>query len=132
MGKISKNMKITILIVAIAFFVFAWLYLVNTNVYLETMAWPYNDPYYPRAFGINLLVLGIFLIISFFRNEWNQAKIIIEIVLVWSSLILIANLIEISVLSLPLGVIVTTWNNTIFLLVLIVVTFYFYLKELNQ
>ncbi len=132
MGKISKNMKITILIVAIAFFVFAWLYLVNTNVYLETMTWPYNDPYYPRAFGINLLVLGIFLIISFFRNEWNQAKIIIEIVLVWSSLILMANLIEISVLSLPLGVIVTTWNNTIFLLVLIVVTFYFYLKELNQ
>jgi hypothetical protein len=132
MGKISKNMRLTILIGAIAFFVFAFLYLITTNLYLEAMAWPYNDPYYPRAFGINLLILGLFLTITYFRNEWTQAKLMVEIVLVWSILILIANFIEITIISLPVGVIVTTWNNNIILLVLIFVTLYFYLKELKR
>jgi hypothetical protein len=132
MGKLSRNMRITILVEAIAFFVFAYLYLVPTNVYLETMSWPYNDPYYPKAFGISLLVLGAFLTISFFRNEWIQAKLMIEIVIMWSSLILVANFIEITILPLPVGVIVTTWNNNIILLVLIIVSLFFFLKEMKR
>ena len=124
-------MRITILLGAIAFLAFAFLYLVTTDQYLTTMGWPFNDPYYPRAFGINLLILGVFLMVSFFRNEWIQARILIEIVLVWCSLILTANIIEISVLSLPVGVIVLTLNNTIFLMVLVIVMLFFYLKELK-
>jgi hypothetical protein len=131
MAKISKNMRITILVSTIAFLIFAFLYLVTTDQYLNTMGWPFNDPYYPRAFGINLLILGVFLMVSFFRNEWIQARILIEIVLVWCSLILTANVIEISVLSLPVGVIVLTLNNTIFLMVLVIVMLFFYLKELK-
>ena len=132
MGIISKNMRITILVSSTAFFLFAFMYLILTDLYLTMMEWPYDDPYYPRAFGINLLILGTFLLISYFRNEWLQAKILIEIVIIWAFLTLIANLIEINILTLPIGVIVATWNNTIILIVLVIVLLYFYLEEIKR
>jgi len=61
MREISKDMKINLFVISIAFLGFAFVYLVITDFYKELIEWPYDDPYYFRAFGIILLVLGIFL-----------------------------------------------------------------------
>ena len=129
MGEISKDLRVTLLILSGAFLTFAILYLFFTDFYFGFIEWPYEDPYYSRAFGITLLILAIFGLIVYYRKDWNQAKIYIEIVLVWSFLIVVANFIELAVLPLTIEAVATTWADTIILMVLIGTTLYFYIKE---
>jgi hypothetical protein len=129
MREISKDMKINLLVISIAFLGFAFMYLAITELYLDWIDWPYDDPYYFRAFGMVLLVLGVFGLISIYRNDWNQAKVYLEILMTWSVLIVIANFVELTILPLTVGAVATTWADTIILLVLIGTTFYFYFKE---
>ena len=129
MGEISKDMRITLLIISIAFLAFAFLYLIITDFYLGLIEWSYDDPYYSRAFGINLLVFGAFGLVVNYRNDWNQGKIFVEIVMIWGLFVIIANFIELAILPLTVGAVMNTWVDTIILIVLIGATFYFYMIE---
>jgi hypothetical protein len=132
MGELSKDMRITLLIISIALLSFAFLYIFLTDFYLELIEWPYNDPYYFRAFGIILLVFGVFGLIVNYRDDWNQAKIYLELILVWSVSILIANFIELAILPLTIGAVTNTWVDSIILIILVGATLYFFTKEKKE
>jgi hypothetical protein len=86
---IMSKVKILLLIDAIAAFFFCFLYLIITDIYLiDFSKWTYPDPYYPKAFGGTLLVLGIFALLATRKEKWERIKIFIELAISWMSIIL--------------------------------------------
>jgi hypothetical protein len=129
MAEISFKMKIVLLIDIIASFIFMFLYLVIPEIYASLIDPIVFDPYYWRAFGGTLLVLGVVAIIALKRAEWSQVKVIIELAILWSSIILALNIWELIVLPLSPTYTSTTWYDSILLIVLIVINAIFYYKE---
>ena len=72
MEDILTKLKILLIIDAVAAFLFCFLYLFITDIYLLDLTdWSYPEPYYPRAFGGTLLVLGIFALLATRKEKWE-------------------------------------------------------------
>ena len=132
MSELKKITKYSLLIYAAGGFIFAFLYLVITDIYLITLSdWPYYDPYYPRAFGGTLLVLGLMALIGSFKKEWEHVKLTYELALAWLIMVLIMNIAELALLSpaLSFTAIGNTIFNTVIVVVFIVMGIYCYVKQ---
>ena len=128
MEEISSKAKILLIIDAIAAFIFTFLYLIIPELYASLIDPLVFDPYYWRAFGATVLVLGIFAIRAAMGKK-EQALFMFEIIILWSFVILLLNFWELIVLPLSPTYTETTWFDSILLIVLIVLNTIMYLKE---
>ena len=87
-NEISKGLKILFIIEVIVSYLFGIIYLGFTEVYIDIVGWPYYDPIAGRVLGISLLTYGTCSLIAFIRKDWNTAKIVIELQIIWHILIL--------------------------------------------
>jgi hypothetical protein len=131
MAEVTKEVKIVLIIDAIASLIFAFLYLVIPEIYASLVDPIVFDPYYWRAFGGTLLVLAIMALIALKRAEGEQVKIIIEFAILWSVVILGLNIWELIVLPLSPTYTETTWIDSVLLIVLIILNSYFYNRDLK-
>lgn len=131
MAEVTKEVKIVLIIDAIAALIFTFLYLVIPEIYASLIDPIVFDPYYWRAFGGTLLVLAIMALIALKRAEGEQVKLMIEIMILWSIVILTLNIWELIVLPLSPTYTETTWFNSILLIVLIILNSYFYNRDLK-
>jgi hypothetical protein len=129
MAEISKETKIILIIDAIASFIFMVLYLIIPEVYASMVDPLVFDPYYWRAFGGTLLALFILVLIALKRAEWDQIKAVIELAIVWSSIILILNIWELIALPISPTYVETTIVDSILLVVLIILNAFIYYRE---
>lgn len=129
MAEIAREFRLFLYFQAIAAFIFAFLYLVITDNYLEFTEWPYSDPYYPRAFGGTLLVLGFFNLIAAYRKEWDHIRIIVELSICWLIMVLIMNILELIFLTLTTTAVVNSVFNTGIVVIFLVGDIFFYLRE---
>ena len=131
MAEVTKEVKIVLIIDAIASLIFAFLYLVIPEIYASLVDPIVFDPYYWRAFGGTLLVLAIMALIALKRAAGEQVKIIIEFAILWSVVILGLNIWELIVLPLSPTYTETTWIDSVLLIVLIILNSYFYNRDLK-
>jgi hypothetical protein len=129
MEEISNKAKILLFIDAIAAFIFTFLYLIIPEIYASLIDPLVFDPYYWRAFGATLLVLGIFGLRAAFLGRKEQALFMFEIMILWSIAILLLNIWELIVLPLSPTYTETTWFDSILLIVLIVLNTIIYFQE---
>lgn len=131
MPEVTKEVKIILLIDAIAALIFTILYLVIPETYASLVDPLVFDPYYWRAFGGTLLVLAIMALIALKRAEGEQVKFIIEFAILWCVVILALNIWELIVLPLSPTYTQTTWFDSILLIILIILNLYFYNRDLK-
>ena len=130
MTEIQKFTKITLLIYAVGGFIFAFLYLVIPDIYIYGLTqWPFNDPVYFRMFGGTLLVLGLFALMAYFKKEWEEVKILFELALMWLIMVLIINILELALLSLPAMTFTNTIVNTIIVAIFSILGIYCCIKQ---
>ncbi len=129
MVEITKRLKILLLINAIVGLIFAFLYLAISHIYLSLIQWPFYDPYYSWSFGGTLLILSIFTLLAIKRTEWEQIRIIFELVIAWQLTILILNIIGLILIPAPITSLISTWANNFLLIILIIANLYFYTKQ---
>ena len=99
MTEIKKFTKIVILYYGIAGLLFAFLYLVLTD--MQLMIWAYNDPVTFWSLGGTMLVLAIASFLAFFKKEWEQIKLYFEIMLMWIIGALLMNVAIVTLITLP-------------------------------
>jgi len=134
MSEFQKITKYSLYVYTAGGLFFAFLYLVLTDIYIIVMSdWPYNDPYYPRAFGATLLVLAIAALLGSFKKEWEEVKLTYELSQMWIIVTLILNIAELAFLSPALSVtaISNTIINTIILILFLVMGVYCYLQQIK-
>ena len=131
MVKIAKHLKIVLLINAIIGLIFAFLYLAFSYLYLPFIQWPFYDPYYSWSFGGTLLVLSLFSLLAIKKTEWEQIKIVVELIIVWQLMILILNIISLILIPAPITSLISTWINNFIFIILIIANLYFYIKQEN-
>ena len=132
MSEILKITRISLIMYTLGGLIFGVLYLFLTDIYLYTLAdWPFVDPYYPRAFGGTLLVLGIFACLGYFKKEWEHLKLTYELSQTWLIVVLILNILELVFLSPTLSILALTNTiiNTIIVIFFLVIGIYCYLKQ---
>ena len=131
MAEVTKEVKIVLIINAIAALIFTFLYLVIPDIYASLVDPLVFDPYYWRAFGGTLLVLAIMDLIALKRAEVEQVKFLIEFAILWCVVILALNIWELIVLPLSPTYTQTTWVDSILLIVLIILNAFFYNRDLK-
>ncbi len=131
MAEVTKEVKIVLIIDAIAALIFTFLYLVIPEIYASLIDPIVFDPYYWRAFGGTLLVLAIMALIALKRADGEQVKILIEFAILWSVVILSLNIWELIVLPLSPTYTETTYIDSVLLIVLIILNSYFYNRDLK-
>lgn len=133
MEDILSKVKILLLIDAISAFFFCFLYLIITDIYLiDFSKWTYPDPYFPKAFGGTLLVLGIFALLAIRKEKWEQIKIFIELVITWMMIIFILNILELIFIDLTFNYYLNTILDSLVLAFLIILNLYYYIKQQNK
>ena len=134
MSELQKITKYSLYVYTAGGLFFAFLYLVLTDIYIIVMSdWPYNDPYYPRAFGATLLVLAIAALLGSFKKEWEEVKLTHELSQMWIIVTLFLNIAELAFLSpvLSITAISNTIINTIILILFLVMGVYCYLQQIK-
>ena len=81
MTEIKKFTKIVLIYYGIAGALFSFLYLVFTD--LQLLNWPWPDPVPFWSLGFSMLVLTIASFLAFFKSEWEQIKLYLEIMIMW-------------------------------------------------
>ena len=129
MSEFSNKAKVLLIIDSIAAFIFTFLYLIIPEIYASLVDPLVFDPYYWRAFGATLLVLGIFGLRAAFLGKKEPALFMFEIMILWSIAILILNIWELLFLPISPTYTETTWFDSILLIILIVLNTYIYFQE---
>ncbi len=130
MTEIQKLTKIYLLLAVLAGFIFAFLYLVIPDIYIYSLTqWPFNDPIYFRMFGGTFLVFGLISLMAYFKKEWEEVKLFFELALMWILMVLIINIFELAMLSLPAVTFTNTIFNTILLSIYLLLGIYSWMKQ---
>jgi len=130
MTEIQKLTKIYLLLAVLAGFIFAFLYLVIPDIYIYSLTqWPFNDPIYFRMFGGTFLVFGLISLMAYFKKEWEEVKLFFELALMWILMVLIINIFELAMLSLPAVTFTNTIFNTILLSIYLALGIYCWMKQ---
>ena len=130
MEDILSKVKILLLIDAISAFFFCFLYLIITDIYLiDFSKWTYPDPYYPKAFGGTLLILGIFALVATKKEKWEQIKIFMGLAISWMIVILILNILELILIDITVNYYLNTIINSLILSFLIILNIYYYIQQ---
>ncbi|NVM30252.1 MAG: hypothetical protein HWN65_15515 [Candidatus Helarchaeota archaeon] len=138
MAEISKGYKIALVVFGAIGLLYAVLYLILTDfyytmVYNMAVPTPYYDPGVARGVGIALLCLGIFNILAAIRAEGENIRIYLEFGILWLIVTLITSIINLFTLEVAsnLSYMLNFWIATAILIVMVVVSVYFYLKEIK-
>jgi hypothetical protein len=130
MTEIQKLTKISLLLYALAGFIFAFLYLVIPDIFIYGLTqWPFNDPIYFRLFGGTLLVLGLASLLAYFKKEWEEIKLFFELAMMWLLMVTIINFFELTMISLPVIALTNTIVDTILVAILLILGIYCYMKQ---
>ncbi len=130
MTEIQKLTKISLLLYALAGFIFAFLYLVIPDIFIYDLTqWPFNDPIYFRLFGGTLLILGLASLLAYFKKEWEEIKLFFELALMWLLMVTIINFFELTMISLPVIALTSTIVDTILVAILLILGIYCYMKQ---
>ena len=130
MSEIQKLTKISLLLDALAGFVFAFLYLVIPDIYIYGLTqWPFNDPIYFRLFGGTLLVLGLASLMAYFKKEWEEVKLLYELALMWLLMTTIINIFELALVSLPAMALTNTIVVSILVAAYLILGIYCWMKQ---
>ena len=101
MTEIKKITKIALLWYGVAGILFAFMYLVLTDLYVAMILWPYNEPVMFWSLGGTLLIIGIASIMAFFKKEWEEIKLFFLFSMMWLLYFIIMNIFTIVLLGLP-------------------------------
>jgi hypothetical protein len=129
MTEISKRMKIVITINIIVAFIYGFFYLIITETYSKLIDAPYYDPGMWQIFGGTLVLLGIFGLLALKKNEWEYFKILVEFVILWDTLLLIINIVNLFIIPSSAVNRANALVSIILLIVLIILWIYSYLQE---
>ncbi|MBY9014162.1 MAG: hypothetical protein KGD68_00580 [Candidatus Lokiarchaeota archaeon] len=130
MTEIQKLTKISLLLYALAGFIFAFLYLVIPDIFIYGLTqWPFNDPIYFRLFGGTLLVLGLASLLAYFKKEWEEIKLFFELAVMWLLMVTIINFFELTMLSLPVIALANTIVDTILVAIYLILGIYCCIKQ---
>ncbi|MBY9019647.1 MAG: hypothetical protein KGD67_01220 [Candidatus Lokiarchaeota archaeon] len=101
MTEIKKITKIALIWYGVAGLLFAFSYLVLTEIFAWTiMQWPYNDPVTFWSMGISLLAFGIGSLMAYFKKEWEEIKLLFVVMLMWVLMSLIMDIFIVTLLNL--------------------------------
>ncbi|MBY9018121.1 MAG: hypothetical protein KGD66_04740 [Candidatus Lokiarchaeota archaeon] len=130
MTEIQKLTKITLLLDALAGFIFAFLYLVIPDIFIYGLTqWPFNDPVYFRYFGGTLLLLGLVSLIAYFKKEWEEVRLFFEFALLFILMIVIMSSLELALLTLPVIAFMNSLFSTILVIIYLVLGIYCWMKQ---
>jgi len=129
MAEISKEMKIVIIINVIVGLIFAFMYIIIPDTVAKMTDAPTYDPHATQVVGGSMLVLCIGGIIALKRNEWEGAKLLWEVVILWGIITLILNIVAVIAYPGSAVYIANMWFDIILLIVLIILNIYMYQRE---
>ena len=130
MTEIQNLTKISLILDVIACFVFAFLYLVISDIYIyDLVQWPFDDPIYFRLFGGTLLVLGLASLLAYFKKEWEEIKLFFELALMWLLMVLVFNIFELALLSMPAMSFTSVLVDTIIVIIFFSFGLYCWIKQ---
>jgi len=126
--KISKALKILFILEFIVANIYGITYLFFTEWYIEFVAWPYDDPIVGRMLGVSLMTFGITSLIAFLRNNFDTAKIAVELQIFWHILALFVVIGG----GIILNLIADVWIFIVILSPFLVAFLYFYFTEMRR
>ena len=129
MTELSKELKIMLIINAIAAFFYGFMFLVIPDVYHELSDEPYPNVHLLRLWGGTITLLGIFALIAVKRGEWEGGKIMVEIAIAWLLLVAVISLASLAYVKRSPANIASTWSDIIVTFVFFLITLYFYQKQ---
>ena len=129
MTELSKELKIMLIINAIAALFYGFMFLVIPDVYHELSDEPYPNVHLLRLWGGTITLLGIFALITVKRGEWEGGKIMIEITITWLLLVAVISLASLAYVKRSPTNIASTWSDIIVTLIFFLITLYFYQKQ---
>jgi hypothetical protein len=129
MVEISKNMKIMLLVDAIAGFIYGVFYLIIPELYSVIIDSPNFDAQFWRLWGATCIAFGIFCLMAIKRAEWEEIKILVELGILWLILTVVVNFITLATVRLSWTAYASQWFDNIIIIVLIVANCFFYMKE---
>ncbi len=129
MVEISKNMKIMLIVDAIAGFIYGVFYLIIPELYSVIIDSTNFDPQFWRLWGATCFAFGIFCLIAVKRAEWENIKILVELGILWLILALVVNFIIIAIVPFSVTAYASQWFDNVVIIILIVANTYLYLKE---
>ena len=129
MAELSKEVKIVFIINGISAFIYAFLFLVIPDTYVQiTEAAMYNPISY-RQLGAGLLILGIGNVLAIKRDDLEKAKIFWEIAIIWVILMTIIGIWGAFAFPGTAAALASTWIANTILIVLLVFNIYLYYRE---
>lgn len=129
MVEISKNMKIMLVVDAIAGFIYGVFYLIIPEITSLIRESTYFDPQFWRLWGATCFAFGIFCLIAVKRAEWENVKILVELGILWLILALVVNFIILFTVPLSITAYASQWFDNVVIILLILANSYLYLKE---
>jgi hypothetical protein len=129
MVEISKNMKIILIVDAIAGFIYGVFYLIIPELTSLIRESANFDPQFWRLWGATCFAFGIFCLIAIKRAEWENIKILVELGILWLILAAVVDFIVIFTIPLSITAYASQWFDNIVIIILIVANSYFYFKE---
>jgi len=129
MTELSKELKIVLIINAIAAFFYGFMFLVIPDIYNELSDEPYPNVNLLRLWGGTITLLGIFALITVKRGEWESGKIMIELAMAWLLVITIINLASFAYVKRSPTNIASSWSDVIVTFVFFLMNLYFYQKQ---
>jgi len=127
-NEISKGLKILFILEFIVANIYGVTYLFFTEWYIEFVAWPFDDPIVGRMLGVSLMTFGITSLIAYLRNNYDTAKLAVELQIYWHILALFVVIGG----GIILDLMVDIWIFIIILSPFLVAFLYFYIKEMRR
>ncbi|MFX0072257.1 MAG: hypothetical protein ACFFAO_14315 [Candidatus Hermodarchaeota archaeon] len=129
MSEMSKQLRLLLIFDSIVTFVFMFFYLIIPEIYASMVDSFAYDPYYWRAFGATLLVLGIMALVSLKRADMSQIKLVLELAVLWIAIITALTLWELIFIPISPTYWIFTLVNSILLIFILLLNAFFYYKE---
>ena len=129
MAEISKEVKVVFIINAIPAFIYAFLFLVIPDTYVQVFEVELYNPISYRQIGVSILVLGIGAVLSIKRDDLEKAIIFWEIAIIWLILMTIIGIWGAFAIPGTATAQVGTWIANAILIGLTVLNIYFYYRE---
>ena len=131
MVEMSKGLKIILIVDIIVAVYYGVLYLLLPEFYYQRNDAPAFDLHMWRLFGGTIFVLGIAGIIALKRGEWEAAKPLMEVVIMWLIMVAVLDIVLLLTVSVSPTYMRSTSTTIVLLIIIIIANIYFYQREGN-
>ena len=129
MVEMSKGLKIILIVDIVVAVYYGVLYLLLPEFYYQRNDAPAFDLHMWRLFGGTIFVLGIAGIIALKRGEWEAAKSLMEVVIMWLIMVAVLDIVLLITVSVSATYMRSTSTTIVLLIILIIANIYFYQRE---